>query len=51
MQADYSTFPEGTDSHTVFVKKHVAVTPLSIDLTSRVDLNDLGKDLEKSLKG
>lgn len=45
LQTDYSTFPEGSDSHTVFVKKQVAVTPLSLDLTSRVDLATLGKNL------
>jgi 5'-nucleotidase len=51
MQTDYSTFPEGTDSHSVFVRKHVAVTPLSMDLTSHIDLNEFGKYLEKSLTG
>mgnify|MGYP000918770726 CR=1 FL=1 len=38
METDLSVFPEGSDTHTVFVKRHVAVTPLSLDLTSRVDL-------------
>lgn len=36
----------GTDSHVLHVKRHVAVTPLSLDLTSRVDLEDLRKVLE-----
>lgn len=47
LQPDYAIFPEGTDSHTVFVKREVAVTPLSMDMTSRVSLEDLGKQLGK----
>lgn len=38
---DSSVYPEGTDAHTLLVKKKVAVTPLSIDLTSRVPLEKL----------
>ncbi|NTV35535.1 MAG: hypothetical protein HGA53_01135, partial [Anaerolineaceae bacterium] len=41
IQTDTSTFPAGSDSYTVFAKQHVAVTPLSMDLTSRTNLNDL----------
>jgi 5'-nucleotidase len=42
--ADYNQSPLGTDSHTVVNQRKVAVTPLSLDLTSRVDLAVL-KDL------
>jgi 5'-nucleotidase len=35
----------GTDSHVLRVEKVVAVTPLSLDLTSRVDLSDLEREL------
>lgn len=45
LQPDFSIFPEGTDSHTVFVKREVAVTPLSMDMTSRVPLADLEDQL------
>jgi hypothetical protein len=45
LQPDYSIFPEGTDSYAVFVKREVAVTPLSMDMTSRVSLEDLANQL------
>ena len=38
---DWDNNPPGTDSHTVANQKLVAVTPLSLDLTSRVDLDIL----------
>lgn len=41
---DFNQSPPGTDSHTVINQRKVAVTPLSLDLTSRVDLAEL-KDL------
>jgi 5'-nucleotidase len=40
---DYGVVPEGTDVHTIRVKKLISVTPLSLDLTSRTDLKELGK--------
>jgi 5'-nucleotidase len=33
--------PQGTDAYALRVQRHVAVVPLSLDLTSRVDFNDL----------
>jgi 5'-nucleotidase len=45
IQPDLSIFPSNTDAYTVFVKKQVAVTPLSMDLTSRVALADLDQKL------
>lgn len=42
-----ASFAEGTDVHAVIVKRHVAVTPVSTDLTSRVDFADLEKELRK----
>jgi 5'-nucleotidase len=41
METDYQHFAVDTDSYVVFVKKMVAVTPLSLDLTSRIDLKVL----------
>lgn len=38
---DPSTDPPNTDIYVLRVKRHVAVTPLSLDLTSRVDLSQL----------
>lgn len=38
---DYDQSPPGTDSHAVVNERVVAVTPLSLDLTSRVDLAEL----------
>lgn len=42
--ADYDLSPTDTDTHAVVNQRFVAVTPLSLDLTSRVDL-DLLHDL------
>ena len=44
---DYDQSPPGTDSYTVVNQRNVAVTPLSLDLTSRVDLDQLEKILSK----
>lgn len=44
---DASTFAQDTDVHAVIVKREVAVTPISMDLTSRVDFNELEKQLRK----
>ncbi|MCD6425818.1 MAG: 5'/3'-nucleotidase SurE [Anaerolineales bacterium] len=38
---DYDQSPSGTDSHAVINQRAVSVTPLSLDLTSRVDLGKL----------
>ncbi len=48
MEKDFSIFPEGSDTHTVFVKRHVAVTPLSLDLTARVDLSKFEQKLRQA---
>jgi len=39
--AELENEPAGTDVHTLRVKKHIAVVPISLDLTSRVDFGDL----------
>jgi 5'-nucleotidase len=44
---DWDKSPSGTDSHTVINQKKVAVTPLSLDLTSRIDLKQFEKFLRK----
>ena len=41
MDTDFNQVPEGTDVYALMVKHVVSVTPLSIDLTSRVNLADL----------
>ncbi len=38
---DFDQSPPGTDSHAVINQRAVSVTPLSLDLTSRVDLEKL----------
>jgi 5'-nucleotidase len=38
---------DGTDTHTVMVKHLVSVTPISLDLTSRVPFSDLERCLRK----
>ncbi len=39
--ADLNAEPAGTDLHAMRINRHVAVTPLSLDLTSRVDFVNL----------
>jgi 5'-nucleotidase len=41
MVYDPETEPEGTDVHTLLKKRLVSVTPLTLDLTARVDFQDL----------
>ncbi len=41
----------GTDVHAMVVDKVVSVTPLSLDMTARVSLPDLDKDLHRSFEG
>jgi 5'-nucleotidase len=36
---------KGTDIHAMKVKETVSVTPLSLDLTSRINLNEFERDL------
>jgi 5'-nucleotidase len=40
----------GTDSYTLRIERLVAVTPISLDLTSRVDFADLDQRLRKDVK-
>jgi 5'-nucleotidase len=47
IQPNPSSFQPGTDAHTLFVKRMVAVTPLSIDMTSRVRKSKM----ERCLRG
>ena len=44
---DWDQSPPGTDSHSVINKKEISVTPLSLDLTSRIDLSELEKFLRQ----
>jgi 5'-nucleotidase len=48
IQRDTTLFAEGTDAHTVLVKRKVAVTPLSLDMTSRVDPVSFDEELRRS---
>jgi 5'-nucleotidase len=43
---DWDQSPPGTDTHTVVNKKEIAVTPLSLDLTSRTNLSELKRILQ-----
>jgi 5'-nucleotidase len=45
--AELENEPAGTDVHTLRVKKQVAVVPVSLDLTSRVDFSELDRLLRK----
>ena len=40
--------PDGTDVYAMRVKRNVSVTPLSLDLTSRVDFDELNKLMRES---
>jgi broad specificity polyphosphatase/5'/3'-nucleotidase SurE len=42
---DLESFEECSDTYVLRVLKHVSVTPLSIDMTSRVDLAQLEEHL------
>jgi 5'-nucleotidase len=44
-RSDIETALPGTDAHTLRVKQAVSVTPLSLDMTSRIDLKKLDQDL------
>jgi len=44
---DVASEPEGTDVHTLRIKRRVSVTPLSLDMTSRVDFRELDQLLRK----
>jgi 5'-nucleotidase len=46
INVDPTTLPEDTDIYTVLVKKQVSVTPLSLNLTSRILPGELRKFLE-----
>ncbi|MDX1377408.1 MAG: 5'/3'-nucleotidase SurE [Anaerolineales bacterium] len=45
---ELETESEGTDVYAIRVKKVVSVTPLSLDLTSRVDFDELNKLMRES---
>lgn len=46
--ADASAFAPGTDVHAVLVENQVAVTPLSLDMTSKVPFDKLEKQLRQA---
>ncbi|MBL8092460.1 MAG: hypothetical protein JNJ43_19155, partial [Anaerolineales bacterium] len=41
------TEPEDTDAYVLRIKKMIAVTPLNLDMTARVDLQEFEKYLRK----
>lgn len=45
--SDLDSFPPGTDTHVVMKQREISVTPLSLDLTSRTNMQDLEKILRK----
>jgi 5'-nucleotidase len=48
LRTDLSMFSDKSDTYTVMKKGIVSVTPLSLDMTSRVDLPELEQTLRKS---
>lgn len=48
LSPDFDKSPVGTDSYTVINERQIAVTPLSLDLTSRVSLEELRELLDRS---
>ncbi len=48
-KADLAERYKGSDVYTLRVQQHVSVTPLSLDLTSRVDLAELERLLRNSV--
>ena len=49
LQEDLSAFSPDSDVYAVLVKRVVSVTPLTLDMTSRVDLEELEKGLREQL--
>jgi 5'-nucleotidase len=49
-EQDHSCFQEGTDAHAVFVKRRVSVTPVSLDMTSRVSTEKLQSTLRDKIE-
>lgn len=48
IETDMSLFPEDCDVYVVKEKGHVAVTPLTLDMTSRVDFDSLAKQFREA---
>lgn len=46
IREDMEVFQPGSDAYAVFIENVVAVTPLSLDLTSRIDLSQIQKIIE-----
>lgn len=44
---DFSTLPKDSDAYTLYHKHEVSVTPLTLDLTARVDLQELEGSLRE----
>ena len=49
IESDLESYEDGTDTHTIFVKRLVSVTPISLDMTSRVSLERFRSALENNL--
>lgn len=47
VQEDFEIFPHSSDVYTVLVKRHISVTPLSLDMTARVDFEKLDRELRE----
>ena len=43
---NWESAPHNSDIHAIHIQKMISVTPLSLDLTSRVDLKELERDLK-----
>ena len=47
-KSDIKSAEPGSDTHTLKVRRVVSVTPLSLDMTSRIDLRKFEKDLQSA---
>ncbi len=47
IQEDVGLFPHDSDVYTVLVKRLISVTPLSLDMTARVDFEKLDRELRE----
>jgi 5'-nucleotidase len=47
IEKDLEKFPHDSDVYTVLAKRKISVTPLSLDMTARVDFGELDRELKK----
>jgi len=47
IQKDFEIFLHDSDVYTVLVKRHISVTPLNLNMTARVDFDELDRELRR----